>query len=276
MSEDRERILNLPGVVTAVILVLALVQLALALVPNAIANDIFAQLSFIPARITFAFAPEAVARAFADAAESGVNVSEFAVVLSGAGQAWRTLLSYAFLHADWTHLTINCVTLAAFGSPVARRLRPLRFLAFLAVGAIAGALTHLLFHPFDFGPVVGASAAISGTMAAVARFAFAPGAPLGERRFSPQRDEDGGAGGAPSTGGAPPLSQLASNRRAMFFLATWFGVNMLLGLFPQAVGASGAIAWEAHLGGFLAGLLLFDFFDPRRLAQETGPNSRME
>ncbi len=127
--------------------------------------------------------------------------------------AWWTPLTYTLLHGGWTHLAVNGLTLAAFGAPVARRFGPLRFLAFYAACGIAGAAAHLLLHPLDFGPVVGASAAISGTMAAVARFAFAPGAPLGERMGTMRENE----------GGAPP--SLASNRGAMFFLAAWFGVN---------------------------------------------------
>jgi membrane associated rhomboid family serine protease len=45
---------------------------------------------------------------------------------------------------------------------------------------------------------------------------------------------------------------------------TWLGANLLFGLVPQAPGGAGVIAWEAHIGGFLAGLLLFGWFDPKR------------
>jgi membrane associated rhomboid family serine protease len=46
----------------------------------------------------------------------------------------------------------------------------------------------------------------------------------------------------------------------MIFLVVWFGINLLFGLIP--VGTDQPVAWEAHMGGFLAGLLLFSFFDP--------------
>jgi membrane associated rhomboid family serine protease len=46
------------------------------------------------------------------------------------------------------------------------------------------------------------------------------------------------------------------------FLAVWFGLNLAFGLFGGGTIASGAIAWEAHIGGFVTGLLLFSFFDP--------------
>lgn len=262
MSEKRERILNLPGVVTAIIATLVLVQLGADRLPDAFVSEVYETLAFIPARLTYAIAPQRVLQSLTD---GGANSDELAWLLNNAGAAWWTPLTYTLLHGGWTHLAVNGLTLAAFGAPVARRFGPLRFLAFYAACGIAGAAAHLLIHPFDFGPVVGASAAISGTMAAVARFAFAPGAPLGERMGTMREDK----------GGAPP--SLASNRGAMFFLAAWFGVNLLFGLFPQAAGAPGAIAWEAHMGGFLAGLALFDVFDPRRAAtSRAGQNGRSE
>ena len=47
------------------------------------------------------------------------------------------------------------------------------------------------------------------------------------------------------------------------FLAVWFGVNIIFGVGSIAIGADGAsVAWQAHIGGFLAGLLLFSLFDP--------------
>jgi len=262
VSENRERILNLPGVVTAIITTLVLVQLGVDRLPDAFVSEVYETFAFIPARLTYAIAPQRVLQSLAD---GGANGDELAWLLNNAGAAWWTPLTYTLLHGGWTHLAVNGLTLAAFGAPVARRFGPLRFLAFYAACGIAGAAAHLLIHPFDFAPVVGASAAISGTMAAVVRFAFAPGAPLGERIGTMPEDE----------GGAPP--SLASNRRAMFFLATWFGVNLLFGLFPQAAGAPGVIAWEAHMGGFLAGLALFHVFDPRRAAlNRAGQNGRSE
>ena len=65
-----------------------------------------------------------------------------------------------------------CMWMAAFGSPVAQRLGDWRFLSFSALCGIAGALTHLAFHFGEMTPVVGASAAISGQMAAAMRFVF--------------------------------------------------------------------------------------------------------
>jgi len=54
------------------------------------------------------------------------------------------------------------------------------------------------------------------------------------------------------------------NGRVLGFLAVWFGVNIIFGVYPIAVGMEGGtdVAWQAHIGGFLAGLLLFSWFDP--------------
>jgi membrane associated rhomboid family serine protease len=251
---EREKILNLPGVVTLTIAILTATQLAIAALPFTLAAEAYSALAFIPARISLMFAPDAFLEA-AGASAQDLDPEEIAQLLDANGQPWWTFVTYALLHAGWTHLAVNCVTLAAFGAPVARRLGPFRFLALLGATAAAGALAHLVVHPFGLAPVVGASASISGTIAASVRFAFAPGAPLGEpgASSSPERDGDR----------ASPLSDLLSNRRALAFLGVWFGVNLLFGLFPRAAGASDQIAWEAHVGGFVAGLLLFGLFDRR-------------
>jgi membrane associated rhomboid family serine protease len=53
------------------------------------------------------------------------------------------------------------------------------------------------------------------------------------------------------------------NPRVIAFLAVWFGVNIIFGIGSIAIGADGAsVAWQAHIGGFFAGLLLFSLFDP--------------
>ncbi len=244
----RERIINLPGVVTALIAVLIVIQLAVESAPQSVGFYAMVYFSFIPARVSFLLAPSGVLRALAD-----MDGDELASLLNTAQYCWWTPLSYAFLHANWTHLAINGVMLAAFGAPVAHRLGTLRFLLFFAATAIAGALAHLVAHPFDLAPVVGASAAISGAMAAIVRFAFARGGPLDQNRG--RRDDDNAGDSSLS------LWSVFSNRRATAFLLTWLAANVAFGLIAQPPGG-GVIAWEAHIGGFIAGLLLFGWFDP--------------
>jgi membrane associated rhomboid family serine protease len=166
-----------------------------------------------------------------------------------------TFVSYAFIHADFVHLGFNGVWLLAFGSAVARRFGAVRFLVLFALSAVAGAMAHLLAHFGDLQPLVGASASISGTMGAAARFAFQSGGPL-----DPWRTAEGDHGYRLP---AASLLQALRDPRVLAFLGAWFGLNLLFGLGSLPfLGEDQSIAWEAHVGGFLTGLLLFVWFDP--------------
>lgn len=169
-----------------------------------------------------------------------------------AARFWSPV-SYALLHADGTHLLVNLVWMASFGGALARRIGSVRFLFLSVVAAAAGAALHYAVYPGDEALVIGASGAVSGMTAATARFAFSPGGPL--------------AGGGRSPGAytlpAEPLGTVIRSSRALGFILVWFGLNLLFGLAGGLVpGASGPIAWQAHIGGFLAGLLTFPLFDP--------------
>jgi membrane associated rhomboid family serine protease len=227
--------LNVPRVVSATLLVLALIHAARAWLLAPRTNvTVLLWFSFIPAR----YDPDVVAQGV----PGGL-----------AAQIW-TFVSYALIHGDLMHLGINAVWLLAFGSAVARRFGPWRFLLFFAVTATAGAAMHLATHIGEFVPMVGASAAISGFMAAAIRFAFQGGGPLG-----PWRTHESHAYHVP----AAPLRTALSDPRILAFLAVWFGLNILLGLGSLSLaGEDQEVAWEAHIGGFLAGLLLFPWFDP--------------
>jgi membrane associated rhomboid family serine protease len=225
MPAAREPIFNLPKATKTLIVAVTALQFVVAYGPAEFAQWLLATFAFIPARVTIE-----------------------------GGAAYATMLTYSFLHGDWTHLVVNMLALAAFGTPVERRFGSTRYLLFLAASAVAGALFFLALHPYEIAPIVGASGAISGTMGAIVRFAFTPGARLADARGSPRTPYDEGRS-------STSLSQLALNRQAMFFLIAWLAANLLLGAFPQAAGASSAIAWEAHVGGFLFGLLFFRFFD---------------
>ncbi|MGJ8534106.1 MAG: rhomboid family intramembrane serine protease [Alphaproteobacteria bacterium] len=168
---------------------------------------------------------------------------------------WISPLSYALLHGSWLHVLTNSVWMLAFGSALAWRFGTKRFLLFSALCAIAGAGVHFLAHPASLTPTVGASAAISGHMAAVARFAFSAGGPLAR---SPLRRSQ-----TDFMRPSEPFSAVLRNRSALTFIGIWFAMNLLFGLTGGGLGEDGArIAWEAHLGGFLAGLLLFPILDP--------------
>jgi membrane associated rhomboid family serine protease len=62
---------------------------------------------------------------------------------------------------------------------------------------------------------------------------------------------------------AAPLAASLRDPRVIAFLLVWFGLNILFGVFSLGMpGVEQAIAWQAHIGGFLAGLLAFSAFDP--------------
>ncbi len=191
---------------------------------------------------TFAFIPLRVSAAAAFTA----------VFPGGEGARIWSFLTYALLHATWSHVLINGLWLAAFGSPLAWRFGAVRFLLFSALGAVAGAAFHLAIYPQATAPMVGASAAISAHMAGASRFVFAHGGPLWR-----------GADTSVYRHPAPPLRAVLTDGRVLSFLGIWFAVNLVFGISGAGPGlASGAIAWDAHIGGFLAGLLLFPLFDP--------------
>ncbi|HZD90326.1 MAG TPA: rhomboid family intramembrane serine protease [Pseudolabrys sp.] len=168
-----------------------------------------------------------------------------------------TFFTYSLIHASWIHYSVNAIWLLPFGSAVARRFGPWRFMAFFVVTAVAGALAHLMAYAGQNAPVVGASAAISGTMAGAMRFAFQPGGPLHFLRTGEDADYN-----VP----ALPLTGVLRDPRVLLFLAVWFGINLVFGTTSLSMGTGlepgQTIAWQAHIGGFVAGLLLFTWFDP--------------
>jgi membrane associated rhomboid family serine protease len=172
----------------------------------------------------------------------------------GLGAQIWTFFTYALIHGDWTHLGLNGVWLLAFGTPIARRFGTVRFLAFFVTTAVAGAAAHLATHSNAFIPVIGASASISGFMAAAMRFAFQRSGPLGMIGRDDPR-----AYLVP----ALPLTAVLRDPRVLIFLGVWFGLNLLFGVGSLSLdGGEQQIAWQAHIGGFLAGLLAFAAFDP--------------
>jgi len=122
------------------------------------------------------------------------------------------------------------------------------------VTAIGGALVHLATHTHEPVPMIGASAAISGAMGAAIRFAFS------SRGFISFRNAaNDNAALAP----AEPLFRALQRPPVLAFLLIWFGVNIVFGVGSLPInGQSQSIAWQAHIGGFLAGLVLFSLFDP--------------
>jgi len=232
----REPLFNIPPVIVALLAVLALV--------HAVRAYVLTDQQDMEFLLTFAFIPS---RYDTSAVLGGV-------LPGGFGAELWTFVTYALIHADWMHYGVNAVWLLPFGSAVARRFGALRFIAFFAVTAAAGAALHLATHAGEQFPMIGASAAVSGLMAAAMRFAFQRGGPLNMLRAD--NDE---AYRVP----AIPLIRVLSDARVLIFLGVWFGINLIFGLGSLSfTGSDQPVAWQAHIGGFLAGLLLFSWFDP--------------
>lgn len=162
-----------------------------------------------------------------------------------------SFVTHLFVHADITHLAINGAWLLAFGTPLAKRLGAMRFLLFTLACGIAGALLFLALHPGLLAPVIGASGAIAGLMGGVLRFLF-PAIDSGEGYLL--RDD-------PAQIPAMPLTVALRDKRVLGASAAFVALNLLAIIGLGSLTDAGAIAWEAHLGGYFFGLLAFGLFD---------------
>jgi membrane associated rhomboid family serine protease len=180
-----------------------------------------------------------------------LTMSQYTVerlALTAAGLAdgrWQTLFTSMFLHGSWMHVLTNSVAALAFGPPVARLFGETGRGAatFVAFYLVCGVIAGLGFVATDFGdasPVVGASGAISGLIGAAARIIE------GRGRVGP-----------------------LFGRTVIGMTITWSLANVILGVSGLTPGAMGMpVAWQAHLFGYAAGLLLIGPF--ARLAGRNG------
>jgi len=155
------------------------------------------------------------------------------IMLEGGGRDSYGLLSlpvavfgHVLLHGDWMHVLLNAGMLLALGAPVVRRQSGPRFIMIFLVAAGAGAVAFFLLRPPDGAPAIGASGGVSGILAAA--FLIMAG---------------------PRAGWPELVSRSFLQTSAAFAL-----LNLLIALFgPQMFGA--AVAWDAHMGGYIAGAL---------------------
>ena len=222
-DETREPLLRSPGIVNLFILVFAAIHVASSFMDDA---------TYTWFLENFAMVPEHLA----------VPVSLLAIDL------WLppklTLVTYAFLHGDYVHLSFNIMWFLIFGTAVARRVGNARFVALMLVTTLGASLPHLVVSWGSPLPVVGVSGALAGLMGAAFRFILPN--PYAGTAWPP-----------------PPLPLFS--RPVIMMTVMWSLVNVLLGvtgLTPDGFGAP--IAWEAHMGGYMTGLLLFPLFDQRR------------
>jgi membrane associated rhomboid family serine protease len=145
---------------------------------------------------------------------------------------WLTPLSATFVHAGFVHLALNMVMLGYCGFATERALGWKGVVILYLVGAYAAAVGQYLQGPDSAMPMIGASGAISAIIAAYALL-------YGQRR-------------AKAIGPFP-----ASIVHAAWLAAAWIGIQVMIGLVGIGIpGGSSKIAIGAHIGGFIAGLLL--------------------
>ena len=180
-----------------------------------------------------------------------VAVNDFAFIPARFGPApfeqvigakWWSLLTYGFLHASWSHVLLNSLWLAVFSKPVQTYFGNLRYLLILATGIVAGALSTLLVHWGDPMILVGISAGVSALLAASIPLTYGRG-----RVLRP--------------------SELISNRSALIFSLVWLAMTFFTGasqFISNSFVPATNIAWEAHLGGFFAGLIIFYLLEATR------------
>ncbi|MGU3539743.1 rhomboid family intramembrane serine protease [Methylobacterium sp. A54F] len=262
--QSRVPVFNMPGIVTASIGLLMAIQAVRAfLLPDSWDVRVVLDLALVPGRITAALDParaDEVVRAARLGADPGLDAAREAFaryLVAEPGTSPWTFATYALLHGSWLHVIFNSVWLAAFGSPVARRCGAWRYGAIGLAGAVAGAALHLAIDPLSVAPLIGASAGVSALMAAAARFVFQrPASAFGGQPWQ-----------LPPRQPLETIPELLRNRTAVAFLAIWLVTNLLFGVIALPLGAeSAAVAWDAHLGGFIVGFLLFPFVDRRPAA----------
>ena len=160
------------------------------------------------------------------------------------GLTWSALLTSMFMHGSWLHLIANMWFLWLFGNNVEDSMGHLRFLVFYLLTGAAAAGAHIMSDPASLIPIVGASGAISGVMGAYlllypkvrvqTLFIF-----IIFLRIIP----------------VP----------AWFVLIYWFALQVLSG--STQVGGGGGVAFWAHVGGFVAGVVLVKLFENRMLVE---------
>lgn len=156
-----------------------------------------------------------------------------------------TLVTSMFLHGGWMHLIGNMLFLWVFGKNVEDLIGSGRYFVFYMLCGLISAVVQVVFNPFSRMPTIGASGAIAGVMGAyLIKF---------------------------------PRARIITLVPIFFFITTmeipaailllwWFAIQFFSGF--GSLGSndynSGGTAWFAHIGGFLAGMLLIKLFPPKQ------------
>lgn len=167
-----------------------------------------------------------------------------AQLITNPQEEWQTIFTSMFLHGGWFHILSNMWVLYIFGDNIEDRLGSIRYLIFYLLSGIAAALLQVFVVQGSSVPMIGASGAIAGVLGAYL-ISF-------------------------------PRSRIASlvpilfiftiiEVPAVLFLVFWFITQLYSGLFAMQGSAGSGIAWWAHIGGFIFGLIMVSFFGRRTI-----------
>ena len=159
--------------------------------------------------------------------------------LSDPFRMWPTIFTAMFLHGGWIHIISNLWVLFIFGDNVEERMGSFRYLLFYLLSGTAAGLLQVYILPASTTPMIGASGAIAGVLGAYLILY--------------------------------PRSRIASivpifiiftviEVPAFLYLIFWFFLQVYSGLFAVQGGGGSGIAWWAHIGGFIFGVLMVFFF----------------
>lgn len=153
------------------------------------------------------------------------------------GSVYLTLLTSMFMHGGWAHLLGNMLYLWIFGDNIEDKLGHFRYLAFYLVCGFAADMAHVLLNASSYIPSLGASGAISGVLG-------------GYILLFPRRKVNA------------IVLRMMTTIPAWAAIGIWFAFQLVngLGLLGQGSREGGGVAYAAHVGGFVAGLLLVKLF----------------
>ncbi len=152
---------------------------------------------------------------------------------------WTTLFTSLFLHAGWLHLGGNMLYLWIFGNNIEEHLGHGKFLLFYLLSGLVATGTHILFNPDSPIPVIGASGAIAGVLGAyLILFPRHQVVTLAFFFYFIQ----------------------VIRVPAVFILGFWFIIQIFRGTLSLGAADASGVAWFAHIGGFVTGLLLIRLF----------------
>jgi len=156
---------------------------------------------------------------------------------------WLTLVSSMFIHGGWLHILSNMWVLFIFGDNVENRMSGMGYLIFYLLSGIAAALLQTFLLPTSSVPMVGASGAIAGVLGAYMLL------------FPQSRVVS-----------LLPIFFIFTTVElpAVIFLLFWFVTQLFSGVMALGGVSSSGIAWWAHIGGFLFGVIGVFFFTQRR------------